>query len=214
MRLLLVDPNQIVSAGLTCLLEREKDFDIVGNASDGREALRLAIELRPDVVLIEILVPELNGIDATRQILAELPGTKVIALSERTDEVAVSEMLAAGAKGYLAKGVDQEELARAIRAVAAGKIYLHPDAAQAVVRRSNGEAGEAAPVFEDLTPRQREVLQLVAEGRSSKEIAGRLRISVSTVDSHRHHIMKKLGVTSVADLVKVAIRAGLTTLET
>jgi DNA-binding NarL/FixJ family response regulator len=214
MRLLLVDPNQIVSAGLTCLLEREKDFDIVGNASDGREALRLAIELRPDVVLIEILVPELNGIDATRQILAELPGTKVIALSERTDEVAVSEMLAAGAKGYLAKGVDQEELARAIRAVAAGKIYLHPDAAQAVVRRSNGEAGEAAPVFEDLTPRQREVLQLVAEGRSSKEIAGRLRISVSTVDSHRHHIMKKLGVTGVADLVKVAIRAGLTSLET
>jgi DNA-binding NarL/FixJ family response regulator len=213
MRLLLVDPNEIVTAGLACLLEQEKDFEIAGKAADGREALRLANELRPDVILMEILLPELNGIDATRQILAELPGTRVIALSDRIDEVAVSEMLAAGAKGYLAKGVDADELARAIRVVAEGKVYLHADAAHIVVKRSNGDAGEPAAIFDALTPRQREVFQLVAEGHSSKEIAGRLKISVSTVDSHRHHVMKKLGVTGVADLVKVAIRAGLTSLE-
>jgi DNA-binding NarL/FixJ family response regulator len=213
-RLLLVDPSGIIADGISCLLERFHDFEVVAKAADGREALRLAHELKPDVVLMELSVPELNGIDATRKILAEVPGARVIAFSGRTDGASVSEMLAAGATGYLVKDVHADELARAIRTVAGGKVYLHPDVAQTMVKRRNGDAPEADPVFENLTAREREVLQLVSEGRSSKEIAARLKITVSTVDSHRHHVMKKLGVTSVAELVKIAIRAGLTTLET
>jgi DNA-binding NarL/FixJ family response regulator len=213
MRLLVVDPKEILAEGLACILEQHPDFEVLGKAADGREAVAMAGQLKPDVVIMELSVPELNGIDATRRILAEVPGTQVLALSDRADESAVSEMLAAGAKGYLVKGADPKELARAVRTVGEGKVYLHPDVAPAVVKRSNGDAAPSEPVFDNLTPREREVLQLVAEGRSSKEIAARLKISVSTVDSHRHHVMKKLGVSSVADLVKIAIRAGLTTLE-
>jgi DNA-binding NarL/FixJ family response regulator len=212
-RLLLVDDHRIIRQGLRALLAATPGMEVVGEAGDGRTAPQLAQRLKPDVVVMDISLPELNGIDATRQLRAAVPTVKVIALSMHSDERYVAGMLRAGAAGYLIKDGAFEELARAIRAVLAGATYLSPRITGVVVdgcmRLPAAVPGERAA----LTEREREVLQLVAEGRSTKEIAGSLHVSVKTVETHRQHIMERLGLTSVAELTKYAIRIGLTALE-
>jgi len=213
-RILLADDHKIVRDGLRSLLQAEADLEVVGEAANGREAVRLAQELSPDVVVMDVGMPDLNGIEATRYIAGGPSGAKVIALSMHSDRRFVEGMLAAGATGYLLKDSAFEELARAIRAVAAGRTYLCPSVAgvvvQALVRASHAAQPARSPV---LTPREREVLQLLAEGKSTKQIAGTLGVSVKTVETHRSRIMDKLDVHSVPELTKYAIREGLTSLE-
>jgi len=183
-------------------------------AENGRQALLLTRRLKPDVVIMDIAMPELNGIDATRQIVAEVPGVKVIALSMHSEKQFVEGMLRAGVVGYLLKESAFEELIKAIRIVCAGKKYLSPDVTDIVLRDylspPDEKDTEQAP---DLTLREREVLQLLAEGRAMKEIAERLNISIKTVESHRKNIMTKLDLYTVAELTKYAVRHGLTSIE-
>ena len=204
----------MVREGLQSLVEKENDLEVVGMADNGRQALLLARRLKPDVVIMDIAMPELNGIDATRQIVAEVPGVKVIALSMHSEKQFVEGMLRAGVVGYLLKESAFEELIKAIRIVCAGKKYLSPDVTDIVLQDYlspvNEKVSEQAP---DLTLREREVLQLLAEGRATKEIAERLNISIKTVESHRKNIMTKLDLHTVAELTKYAVRHGLTSIE-
>jgi DNA-binding NarL/FixJ family response regulator len=197
------------------LLDREPQFTVVATAHDGREAQELARKHRPDVVVMDISMPELNGIDATRRILEELPTTKVIALTVHGDRRTVAEMLAAGAAAYVLKDAAVEELVTAIRTATSGKVYLSPRIAGVVVEQyvHRGENGSPAGVYERLTAREREVLQLTAEGKATKEVAHCLKVSVKTAETHRRAIMEKLGLHSIAELTKYAIREGLTTIE-
>lgn len=212
-RVLLVDDHRLFCDGLRLVVAGQPGMEVVGTAENGRDALRLARETRPDVVLMDVAMPDLNGIDATRQLLADLPGTRVIALSMHADRRYVSGMIAAGVAGYLVKDCVAEELARAIRAVVAGQVYLSPRVAGVVVGEYAGRlAGATPPPGRVLTPREREVLQLVAEGQTSREIAAKLHVSTKTVETHRRQIMDKLGLRSVAELTKYAIREGLCTL--
>ena len=213
--ILLADDHQIVREGLRSLLEGEAGFQVVAEAGDGRTAVQLAKEHRPDVVVMDIGMPHLNGIEATRQIINSGAGhPKVIALSMHSDRRFMSEILKAGASGYLLKDSAAEELIGAIRAVAEGKVYLSPQIADVVVddylRRI--PAAEST-VFTALTPREREVLQLMAEGKATKQIAQLLHVSIKTVETHRRQLMEKLDLHSVAELTKYAIREGLTTIE-
>jgi DNA-binding NarL/FixJ family response regulator len=226
MKILLADDHQMFREGLRTLLESNDGFEVVGEANDGREAVELARKLHPDVVVMDVAMPDLNGIEATRKIRHEPDAPKVVALSMHTDRRFTSEMIKAGANGYVPKDGAFEELAQAVRTVAAGKVYLSPRVAGAVVEeyvRSSGApaAPAAAPssnpsgrsAFEALTPREREVLQLMAEGQATKEIARSLDVSVKTVETHRRQIMEKLDIYSVAELTKYAIREGLTSVE-
>jgi len=216
-RILLADDHQIVREGLHSLLAQHDDMEVVGEARDGRSAVEMAKELSPDVVIMDVGMPHLNGIEATRQILNREPGAKVVALSMHADRRFMGEMLKAGAKGYLLKDGAFEELATAIRSVIADKVYLSPRIADVVVddyvRRTPGTNGGDSSAFAKLTPREREVLQLMAEGRATKEIAMDLKVSIKTVETHRRQIMEKLNIHSVAELTKYAIREGLTSLE-
>ncbi len=214
-KILLADDHKIVRDGLRTLIENEKDMEVVAEAEDGREAVKLTKKIIPKVVIMDITMPDLNGIDATRAILEEVPGVKVIALSMHSDRRFVSGMLEAGASGYLLKDSAFEELARAVRAVVDNQIYLSPKIADIVVRRfvSKSTSTEKS-AFTELTKREREVLQLLAEGVSTKDVAGRLNLSVKTVETHRSNIMEKLDIHTLSELVKYAIREGLTTLET
>ena len=190
-------------------------MQVVAEANDGRSAVQLAQELQPDVVVMDVGMPGLNGIEATRQITNREPDAKVVALSMHSDRRFMGEMLKAGAKGYLLKDGAFEELATAIRSVVANKVYLSPRIADVVVddyvRRTPGQAAGDTSAFAKLTPREREVLQLMAEGRATKEIAMDLKVSIKTVETHRRQIMEKLQIHSVAELTKYAIREGLTT---
>jgi DNA-binding NarL/FixJ family response regulator len=213
LRILLADDHQILRQGLVALLTKENDLQVVGEASDGRSAVNLARQLQPDIVVMDVAMPDLNGIDATRQILAGLPHTKIIALSMHADKRFVVGMLKAGASGYLLKHCALEELVNAIRVVISNRTYLSPDIAGMVVedfihRSTSGNTS----VFAVLTLREREVLQLYAEGKITRQIAELLHLSIKTVESHRKQIKNKLGFQSFAELIKYAIREGLTSL--
>jgi DNA-binding NarL/FixJ family response regulator len=212
-RVLLADDHKIVRDGLRTLLEKQADIAVLGEAEDGREALQLAGKLSPDVVVMDIAMPELNGIEATRQILSEYPGIKIVALSMHSDKRFVSEMLKAGASAYLLKDCAFEELITAISTIMKGKIYLSPGIAGVVLADYIRNDRKSEPsVFSQLSDREREVLQLMAEGKSTKEVAAHLNVSIKTVETHRTNIMTKLDIHSIAELTKYAIREGLTSL--
>lgn len=215
MTIILVDNHRILSEGLRGLLSQEPDMQVIADAQDGREAIELVGRLRPDMVLMDVVMPELNGIEATRQIQKEYPSVRVLALSMHVDKRYVLGMLEAGAAGYLPKDSNFEEVVRAVRAVASGQVYLSPRIANIVVQEYGRKAAEnkAQSAPGSLSSREREVLQLLAEGHSAREIAGRLHLSVKTIETHRRNIQAKLGIDNVADLVRYAIREGLTTLE-
>lgn len=208
MNLLLVDDHQIILDGLRLLLERERDLHVVGEARDGRSAVAMCTSLHPDVVVMDISMPGLNGTDATRQLTAKNPRTKVVALSVSDDVRSVREMFRAGASAYCLKTAAAGDLVSAIRAVAQGATWVSPALAPKVLDGLGLD--ERAQPHEHLTPREREVLQLVAEGYSSKEIAKELKLAVTTVETHRKLIMAKLGLSTIAELTKFAIRTGLT----
>lgn len=214
-KILLADDHEIMRAGLRSLLDKEPGMEVVAEAENGRKAVQLARELSPDVVVIDVTMPDLNGIEATRQILSEVSAVKVLALSMHSDEQFVVEMLTAGASGYLLKDCAVDELCTAIRAVVANQTFLSSEIANVVVkdylRRLSIKDFSPGSV---LTSREREVLQLVAEGKTSKKIASLLHVSVKTVEAHRQQIMDKLGIRSVAELTKYAIRKGITSVET
>lgn len=212
-RIILADDHRIIRDGIRVLLAGLDGMEVIADVGDGRTAVKLAAELKPDVIVMDIGMPDLNGMEATRQIKAEVPGVQVIALSMHRDVRFVSEMLRAGASGYLLKESAFEELARAIQAVTRHETYLSPSISGVVVQDYVSRLGEARPAGSAaLTPREREVLQLISEGHSSKEVAFRLHVSLKTVETHRHQIMSKLGLRSVAELTKYALREGLTAL--
>jgi DNA-binding NarL/FixJ family response regulator len=214
-RILIADDHQIVRQGLRFLLEKEPDLKVVAEAEDGRTTVRLARELNPGVIIMDVAMPDLNGIEATRQIIAESPATKVIALSMYADRRFVVNMLKAGASGYLLKDCAFEELTRAIRVVLAHKTYLSPGVTDILVKDCKlGTPANEPSAFGLLTPREREVLQLMSEGNTTAQIADQLHVSIKTVESHRQQLMQKLNLRSVAELTKYAIREGLTSLET
>jgi DNA-binding NarL/FixJ family response regulator len=212
-RIILADDHKIVLQGLKTLIEQEPDMEVVGEAEDGLRTVSMVRELIPHVVIMDIKMPDLNGIEATQQILSEVSEVKVIALSMYADRRFVANMLKAGACGYLLKDCAFEELAKAIRLVMSNKTYLSPGIAEIVVKDyATIDTGPSESVFSALTPREREVLRLIAEGKRASQIAGLLNISVKTVETHRQQIIQKLGTRSVAELTKYAIREGLTNL--
>ena len=213
-RILLADDHKIVREGIRSLLEKQQDIEVVAEAQDGRQTLTLVGELLPKVVVVDVAMPGLNGIETTRRIVHGYPGTSVIALSMHADRRLVGSMLAAGASGYLLKDCAFEELANAIRAVAAGRTYLSSRIVDVMVRdyfASHDRFVSSTPSA--LTGRESEVLQLLAEGSTAKEIASELQVSTKTIETHRERIMQKLNVHSVAQLTKYAIREGLTSLD-
>jgi two-component system NarL family response regulator len=213
-RILLADDHQIMRDGLRAILAAEPGFQIVGEAENGRDATAIARTLVPDVVIMDIGMPDLNGVEATRQIKADNPVVKVIALSMYADRGYVLGILEAGASGYVLKTGAYDELQRAVKAVIQGKTYLSPDVTQMVVdAQVRGPAQDGASPQTRLGPREREIVQLLAEGHTSPEIARRMHISTRTVETHRRNIMKKLDLHSVAELTKYAIREGLTSLD-
>lgn len=211
-RIVLVDDHQIVRVGLKSLLARETDFQVVGEAGDGREALAVIAELTPDVVIMDIAMPGLNGIDATIRVRAEHPQVKVIVLSMHLERAYIVETLRSGASGYLLKERAVDELVQAIRAVSAGRKYLSPGVTD-IVLQGYLEADIELPdsAFSQLTEREREVLQFIAEGTSIKEIAELLHLSPKTIETHKGRIMERLNIRTVAGLTRYAIRHGLTT---
>jgi two-component system response regulator NreC len=204
-RILLADDHIIVRQGLKVLLERER-FEVVGEASDGREAVRLALTLRPDLTVLDVGMPLMNGMDAAREILKELPRTRVILLSVDMEDVYVLTALRAGVSGYVVKTRASGDLVQAIRDVQKGNFYLSPGISRVVVS-AYLQKRDFPP--DPLTPRERQVLQLVAEGKTTKEAAAFLRISAKTAESHRTRIMRKLEIHETAGLVRYAIRLGL-----
>jgi len=212
-RIILVDDHKIVREGLCGLLEKESDMKVVGEAVDGRTALRLSQQIKPDVVVMDISLPGLNGYEATQKMIAKVPRVKVIALSMYSDRKFVYRMFKAGASGYLPKDSAFEELARAIRTVVKDQVYVYPGIGNTIVKGFMQKALETKfSAFSVLSAREREVLQLMSEGHSTKEIAYQLDVSAKTIETHRRGIMKKLNINSVARLTKYAIREGLTPL--
>jgi two-component system response regulator NreC len=203
-RVLLADDHRMVRDGLRALIQSESDMKLVAEAEEGRTAVRLAGELSPDVVVMDISMPDLNGIDATRQIKSRHPGVNVVALTAHADPRMVSNILAAGASGFLPKDATFEELAVAIRTVVAGKVYLSPQVAGTVLQQLVGrpQGNGNGDAFQALTPREREVMQFMAEGKATKEIAGALHVSVKTVETHRRQMMDKLDLDSVAEVTR------------
>lgn len=205
-RILLVDDHAMVRQGFRMILAAQSDMEIVGEAGNGREAVELADQLKPDVVVMDVAMPELNGIEATRRITASSPRTRILALSMYKDSVYVREILRAGARGFLLKDAIDRDLLAAVRAVASGEGYLSPAVSEAVLTDYRRHVTDPLDL---LSSREREVLQMVAEGRTNKDIATALNLSVYTVDAHRGRIMEKLNLHSVGELVRFAVRKGL-----
>ena len=204
----------MVREGLRSLLQCEADMEVVGEADDGHAAVRMAQELAPDIIIMEVALPNLNGIEATRQIAPQTAATKVIALTAHAEKSVVAQMLKVGADGYLLKDCAIEELITAIRAVAVNQAYLSNEVTSVLIEQFvRNSPNHEDSAFSVLTPREREVLQLVTEGQSTKKIANRLRLSTKTIEFHRHQLMKKLDLHSVAALTKYAVREGITTLD-
>ncbi len=220
-KVLIADDHTLVRAGMRTLLEGIKDVEVIGEASDGRDALTKTSELKPDIVLLDIAMPELNGLEVAARISKEFPDSFVIILSMHSNEEYVIQALRSGASGYLLKDSALTELEIAIRAVMRGETYLSPAISKHVVidylRRiseSPEEKNVEPGVFDQLTARQREILQLIAEGNSTKEIAAKLNVSIKTVETHRTQLMERLDIRDVAGLVRYAIRTGLISPET
>jgi DNA-binding NarL/FixJ family response regulator len=207
-RVLLVDDHALVRAGLRSLLQTLPGIEVVGEAGNGREALALIGQVRPEVVLMDISMPGLNGFEAARRMIREYPSTRILMISMHADEQSVSQAFAAGATGYLLKSAEREEFEIALQAVRAGQRWC-----SRAVRKPVFEPGEAFPLRAPLTPRQREVLQLIAEGNSTRDIAQQLRISVKTVETHRAQLMERLDIRNVPGLVLYAIRKGIVRVE-
>ncbi|MCE7979902.1 MAG: DNA-binding response regulator [Caldilinea sp. CFX5] len=216
-RLLLVDDHQIVRAGLRMLFQAEPDMEIVGEASSGSEALPAVATLQPDVVIMDVAMPGMNGIEATRRIRELSPHTAVLALTMHEDEQYFFAMLNAGAAGYIPKRAAPDDLVSAIRVVHQGNVFLYASLARFLVKdvlgRSTTETGEAPPPVATLTTREQEVLTCIAEGQTNREIAETLVISPKTVERHREHIMSKLNLHNRAELVKYAIAKGIIKVE-
>jgi DNA-binding NarL/FixJ family response regulator len=210
---LVVDDQWLVRAGLVALLGDFDNVEVVGEAADGNEALALVSDLAPNIVLMDITMPRLNGLEATRRIAREHPDSRVIVLSGHSGEQFVLEAMSAGASGYALKGGAPAELAMAIQSVARGELFLSPAISRHVVRAVKGQNGESRTSIGQLTPRQREILQLIAEGKSSKQIAQLLDAGVKTIEAHRANLMTRLNIHDVAGLVRYAIRHGLISAE-
>lgn len=204
-RIVLADDHTIVRKGLRMILAAQDDLEVIGEASNGKEAVEQVTLLQPDVVIMDVNMAELNGIEGARRISGVAPRVKVLALSMHRDSVYVREMLRAGAKGYLVKDIDDDALLDAVRAVARGEAYLSPAVANAVLEDYRKHVSNPIDL---LTPREREVLQLIAEGKTNKEIATHLNLSVYTVEAHRSRLMEKLNLHSTGDLVRFALRNG------
>lgn len=207
-RVLLADDHRILRQGVRMLIDSQKDMEVVGEAKTGREAVEEARLLKPDVVVMDVSMPELNGIEGTRQICDEMKHTRVLALSMHKDAVYVREILRAGARGYLLKDSEDDDLVRAIRCVQRGEAFLSPAISDAVL--SDYRKHVSNPV-DLLTSREREILTMVADGKTNKEIANALNLSVYTVESHRGSVMEKLNLHNAGDIVRFALRNGLTT---
>jgi two-component system response regulator NreC len=207
-RVFLVDDHTVVRQGLRRILESDEEIEIVGEAGDGRTAIDLVQKLRPHVVVMDVAMPELNGIEATRQILKRVEGAKVLVLSMHGDDVYVRQALKAGARGYLLKDSEDLDLIKAVKAVRAGGSFFSPPVSKVVLSGYLGDKvdGDAEDSVARLTDREREVLQLIAEGKTNKEVAHALTVSVNTVETHRKHIMEKLDLHNTAELVRFAIR--------
>lgn len=210
-RVLLADDHTLIRAGLRLVVAQQPDFVVAGEAENGRQAVALAEQLKPDVVVMDIKMPDLNGIEACRQVRDALPDTQVVMLSMHSDEAYVLRALKAGARAYLLKDSAEADLARAIRAAVDGKSFFSPAVGKVLLedymRKLQRTGGEDS--YELLSPREREVLQLVAEGKSSKEVAGVLNLSVYTVETHRAKLMQKLNLRSVPEVILYAVRKGI-----
>jgi two-component system response regulator NreC len=207
-RVFLVDDHTVVRQGLRRILESDEEIEIVGEAGDGRTAIDLVQKLRPHVVVMDVAMPELNGIEATRQIAKRVEGAKVLVLSMHGDDVYVRQALRAGARGYLLKDSEDLDLIKAVKAIRAGGSFFSPPVSKVVLSGYLGDKidGDAEDSVARLTDREREVLQLIAEGKTNKEVAHSLSVSVNTVETHRKHIMEKLDLHNTAELVRFAIR--------
>lgn len=212
-RILIADDHDLVRAGFRALLEKLDDCEVVAEADDGRQALRLVEQLRPDVVLMDVKMPSLNGLEATALITRDYPSVRVVMLSMYTTEEYVIQALRAGASGYLLKDAATTELRLAVQAAVQDEMYLSPSISKRVLQDYIQLVGSGGGMLDALTARQREVLQLIAEGRTTKEIAQILHISVKTAESHRAQLMERLDIHDVPGLVRFAIRIGLVTLE-
>ena len=214
-RIALCDDHQIIREGLRSLLEKQDDMTVVGEGVNGLDAIRLARDKKPDIMVLDIAMPELNGIGATRRIAEEFEKIKILALSMHSDHHFVTEMLEAGASGYMLKDSAFSELTTAIRTIMAGGLFISPRLAGNVLEAFSHRAKPTRKAKRkiELSERESEILQMISEGKSSKDIAATLNISIKTVETHRQHIMQKIGIHNVAALTKFAIREGLTSLE-
>jgi len=210
-RILLADDHNLVREALATLIQKQDGMEVVGQAEDGREVSQLAMDLHPDVIVMDVTMPGMSGAEATRRIKARLPSAKVLALSIHKEGPFVMEMLRAGAAGYLLKTCAVDELVRAIKSVVANQTYLSPQVGSSVADALFPQKGDGDGI--PLTQREREVLQLTAEGLTTKQIASRLTRSVKTIEMHRRNIMKKLGLHNIAAITKYAIRIGLASLD-
>jgi DNA-binding NarL/FixJ family response regulator len=205
-RVVLVDDHALVRQGFRLLLARHADIEVIGEASSGKEAVSMCVELKPDIVILDIAMPEMNGVEAARQIRQNAPSTNILALTMHKDAVYLREILRAGAKGYLLKDSIDRDLLEAVRAVARGEGFLSPAVSGTVL---DDYQKHVTHPLEQITNRERQILQMLAQGKTSKDIASELEISVYTVDAHRSRIMKKLGLRTIGDVIRFALQNGL-----